>query len=130
MWRRPQTNKKLTPIRPWSTIRHTQYPLPRMPQLRMEFIFKLPTIPSIDTLSSCSGAGGVAALDHEVADYAWGCVSQMWIWSAERGGEGGEGWENGEEGREWDVRWKITLSYLWVEARVAKFFVVWGEEEG
>lgn len=73
MARSTQTDEELTPIRPGSAIRHTQDALAGMFQVGVELVFESTVSVSVvvvDGCPACAGAGGVAALDHEVGDYA------------------------------------------------------------
>ena len=68
MWRRPQGNEELTPVRPRTTVRHRKRPLLSMLQARMELILELPT--RVDRSTTTTRAGRVTALDHEAGDDA------------------------------------------------------------
>jgi hypothetical protein len=64
-WR--QRNEKLTPIRIWSTIRHTQNTRPGMLQGGGNLVFEFL---AVDGCSATPGPCGIAGLQHEIGDYA------------------------------------------------------------
>lgn len=67
MRRRRQRDEELTPIRTWPTVGHREDALLGVTERVVEFIFELA---AEDGLAAAAGAGGVAALDHEVGDDA------------------------------------------------------------
>ena len=67
MRRGRQSDEELTPIRAWPTVRHGEDALLGVTERVVEFVLELA---AEDGLAAEAGAGGVAALDHEVGDDA------------------------------------------------------------
>jgi len=65
-WGRFQRNEELTPVRVWACIGHANDSGASVLQVARDFVGKLA---SVDALSAPAGAGRIASLDHEVANY-------------------------------------------------------------
>jgi hypothetical protein len=65
MRRRPQCDEELTPVRPWPAVCHGKGTLVAVFERGYDFVFEFA---AVDAAAAATGAGGVAALDHETAD--------------------------------------------------------------